>query len=94
MWDLLNLLGDYWFLIPWILGILIAFRIGGWRAALAVLTLGAGVLAYKIGRRTERAVNEMIVRDIQEKREKAYEEINSRNTSKSDVIDRLRKRSY
>ena len=90
----LSFIAEYWFLIIWAVGILFGYLMGGWRYALAVATLGAGIFLYKSGEKKGREIYEEAANDIQERRENAYQEITDRNTSGNDVVDRLRKADY
>jgi len=94
MWDLVNTIYEYWFLVLWLALVILAYVYGGRRAALLVLSLGGGAAAYYLGKKTVRDDNKKAVQHIQEKREKAYDKITSRNTGKRDVIDRMRNGSY
>jgi len=89
MWAL-----EYWPLLIWGAGIVIAFFVGGWRLALVVLTLGVGSNAYFAGRKAERDNLQKRVQQIEENRKNAYDEIDQRGTDKSDVVERLRDGSY
>jgi hypothetical protein len=94
MWDLLNILWDYWFLIVWLLATILAFLYGGPKLGFLVLSLGGGLAAYLLGKKAVRDSNQKAVQDIQLKRERAYEKIDSRNTDHNDILDRLRNGSY
>ena len=94
MIDFIKILFEYWFLVLWVAAVVGAFIMGGRPMALIVASLGFGVVAYILGKKTMSDNQEKVARDIEVKREKAYEEIDRRNTTKSNVVDRLRKRSY
>lgn len=94
MLKFLSFVAQYWFIILWVAGIAITFIMRGWRPALAVATVGMSIVAFKLGRKTEREGHNARANNIQERREDAYQEIRDRNTSGSDVTDRLRKGDY
>lgn len=91
---ILSITGEYW---PWaalIALVIAAYIYGGERLAALVAMLGVVAMVYFKGRRDEKEHSAKIARDIQDKREKAYAKIDARNTSGSDVAERLRKRDY
>lgn len=94
MIELIKILFEYWFLVLWLVATIAAFVIGGRPMALIVASLGLGATAYLLGKKTVSDNQEKVARDIETKRGKAYEEIDRRNTTKPNVVDRLRKRSY
>lgn len=94
MLKILSFIAEYWFVVLWLVGVVVSYKINGWRFALAVATLGIGSIAYRTGRKHEREEIREITRDIQERRENAYQEISDRNTSRNDVVDRLRDGNY
>ncbi|WP_116653758.1 hypothetical protein [Pelagibacterium sediminicola] len=49
MLDLAWWLIQHWYLVLFGAAIMVAYIVGGWRAALAVATLGAGALIYRKG---------------------------------------------
>jgi hypothetical protein len=94
IWALLSWLMEYWLLVVWGIGVIVAFFVGGWRLALVVATLGVGSVAYNAGRKTERDNAQRRVEKITKERENAYTEIDARDTNRDDVARRLRDGSY
>ena len=94
MLKFLSLIAEYWYVVLWLAGTGAAYVVGGRRSALAVLTIGASVVAFRYGKKTERDNHNNRAQDIHERREDAYQEIRDRNTSRDDVRDRLRKGDY
>ena len=90
IWAFLSWFQTYWPLIIWGVGILVAWRIGGWRLALVVLTLGVGYNAYNAGKKSERENAQKRAEKIQKEREIAYDEIDARGTGRDNVVERLR----
>ena len=91
---LAQLLGEFW---PWaalIAAVTAAYIYGGPRLAALAGTIGVIVGVYLKGRRDESARAREAARRIQHKREKAYEQIDARNTDARDVAERLRDRSF
>lgn len=90
IWSLLSWFMEYWLLVVWGVGVIVAFFVGGWRLALVVATLGVGSVAYNAGRKTERDNAQKRVEKITKERENAYDQIDARGTDRNDVIERLR----
>lgn len=42
---------EHWWLVLWVVAVVVAYTIGGWRLALAVGTLGVGAASYAAGRK-------------------------------------------
>lgn len=86
----ISLILEYWWLALWIVGVAIAFFIGGWRLALAVASLGVVHFAFNAGARRANAMR----RDADLKQERrmrdGYSKIDDRGASRSDVSKRLR----
>lgn len=91
---MLSWLLGYWSILVWAIPILIGcallqFYLGprfSWPAS----AVGLGFIILLFGKKIERDNNKKYVQDIQEKRKKAYEKIDSRHTDRDDVLDRLR----
>lgn len=94
MGDLLGQINLLLIVLVYVLGVAFAYGLGGWRFALAVATLGILHGAYSKGKKDATKAASKRSKEIQEKREAAYEEIDNRNTGKSDVVDRLRKSGF
>ena len=90
MWSLLLWFLEHWWLILWAAGVVVAYIYGGRTLAFVVLTLGVGAFAYNWGKSD---VNKH-AKEVEEKRENAYREIENRGTDRDDVIDRLRKHGF
>ena len=89
-WAFLSWFLDNWLLVLWGASIVVAYVYGGKTLAFAVFTLGAATIAYNRGKSS---VNKH-AQKVERERENAYKEIDNRGTNRSDVIERLRKRSY
>ena len=81
---------EHWWLILWAAGVVVAYIYGGRNLAFVVLTLGVGAFAYNRGKYD---VNKH-AKDVEAKRENAYNEIENRGTDRDDVIERLRKHGF
>ena len=90
MWGYVTWLLDYWLLVVWAAGVVVAYVYGGRYAALAVATLGFGSIMYNRGKSD---VNKR-AKEVEQKRENAYDQIDNRGTDRDDVVERLRKRNY
>ena len=90
MWGYLTWLLEHWLLVVWAAGVVVAYVYGGRYAALVVATLGFGSFMYNRGKSD---VNKR-AREIEEKRENAYDQIDNRGTDRDDVVERLRNRNY
>lgn len=90
MWSFLSWLLEYWLLIVWGAGIVVAYIYGGRYAALVVATLGFGSFMYNRGKSD---VNKR-AKDAEQKRENAYDQIDNRGTDRDDVVERLRNRTF
>ena len=90
MWSFLSWLLEYWLLIVWGAGIVVAYIYGGRYAALVVATLGFGSFMYNRGKSD---VNKR-AKEVEQKRKNAYDQIDNRGTDRDDVVERLRKRNY
>ena len=60
----------------------------------SILAIMSAVIIYIFGRKNGRDSYDKIAKDIQHNREIVYDKIDDRNTSVSDVTDRLRKGDY
>lgn len=94
MWPLLSWLLEYWFVIPWLIGVVVAYIYGGRNLALVVATLGIGAFAYNAGRKSERETHNARAEKIESERENAYTEIDARGTDRDDVTERLRNNNF
>lgn len=94
MGHLLSWFLDNWFLLPWGMGVIIAYHYGGRKLAFVVFTLGFGIFAYRKGVTNERETHNRRAEDIEMRRENAYQKIDNRNTDRDDVINRLRENDY
>lgn len=90
MWGYVTWLLEHWLLVVWAVGVVVAYVYGGRYAALIVATLGFGSFMYNRGKSD---VNKR-AKEVEEKRENAYDQIDNRGTDRDDVIERLRKRNY
>ena len=90
MWSFLSWLLEYWLLIVWGAGIVVAYVYGGRYAALVVATLGFGSFMYNQGKSD---VNKR-AKEVEQKRENAYDQIDNRGTDRDDVVERLRNRTF
>ena len=90
MWGYLTWLLEHWLLVVWAAGVVVAYVYGGRYAALVVATLGFGSFMYNRGKSD---VNKR-AKEIEEKRENAYGQIDNRGTDRDDVVERLRNRTY
>lgn len=90
MWSFLLWLLEHWWLIIWAAGVVVAYIYGGRTLAFVVLTLGVGAFAYNRGKSD---VNKH-AKEVEEKRENAYREIENRGTDRDDVIERLHKHGF
>lgn len=87
-------LWENWLLVALAATVLTAYVIGGWRLALGIATLGVGVLLYRQGYvDADRQHNERAEK-LDQERADAYREIDKRNTSGNDAVERLRKGDY
>ena len=94
IWSFLHWLLDNWLLIPWGVGVVVAYIYGGKRLALVALTLGLSAFAYTKGGKDERERNNERVTKVEKKRENAYDKIKNRGTNHDDVLERLRRNDY
>lgn len=85
---------ENWLLVLWLTATGIAYFIGGWRLALGVATLGAGVLLYRQGHKDAEREHEARADRIEQEREDAYRKIDERGTTGSNVRDRLQSGDY
>lgn len=90
MWSFLSWLLEYWLLIVWGAGIVVAYIYGGRYAALVVATLGFGSFMYNRGKSD---INKR-AKEVEQKRENAYDQIDNRGTDRDDVVERLRNRTF
>ena len=90
MWGYFTWLLEHWLLVVWAVGVVVAYIYGGKYAALVVATLGFGSFMYNRGKSD---VNKR-AKEVEQKRENAYEEIDNRGTDRDDVVERLRNRNY
>ena len=90
MWGYLTWLLEHWLLVVWAVGVVVAYVYGGRYAALVVATLGFGSFMYNRGKSD---VNKR-AKEVEQKRENAYEQIDNRGTDRDDVVERLRDRNY
>lgn len=93
-WELLWLIVNHWYVAAWAGATIIAYIVGGRKWALIVATLGIGASLYQKGRQDEKDYLEAHYRETQERREKAYDEIDNRGTDRDDVDQRLRDNSF
>lgn len=89
---------EYWSILVWAIPILIGcgilrFYLGS-RLSWPALGAGAAFIIFLLGKKIERDNYEKYVQDIQNKREKEYEKIDSRNTGRDDVLKRMRDGSF
>ena len=89
-----QLFGEFWPYAALLAAIVAAYVYGGQRLAVLVGTLGLAAGLYLKGRRDETVRAREASRRIQEKRKKAYDQIDARNSTSSDVADRLRNRKF
>lgn len=89
-WTFLFWFLNNWLPIVWGASIIAAYVYGGKTLAIAVFTLGVATIAHNRGKSSVNKHAEKVERE----RENAYKEIDNRDTNRSDVIERLRKRSY
>ncbi len=85
---------DNWLLVLWLTATGIAYLIGGWRLALGVATLGAGVLLYRQGHKDAERQHDERADRLEQERDDAYRKIDDRDTTFDDVLERLRKNNY
>lgn len=85
---------ENWMLVAYAVAVVVAYVIGGWRLALGVATLGAGVMLYRQGHKDAERQHDQRADDIERRRRDAYEEIDARGTDGSDVSERLLKGDY
>ena len=90
MWGYVTWLLEHWLLVVWAVGVVVAYIYGGRYAALVVATLGSGSFMYNRGKSD---VNKR-AKEVEQKRENAYEEIDNRGTDRNDVVERLRNRTF
>ena len=90
MWGYLTWLLEHWLLVVWATGVVVAYVYGGRYAALVVATLGFGSFMYNRGKSD---VNKR-AKEVEQKRENAYDQIDNRGTDRDDVVERLRNRTY
>ncbi len=90
MWGYVTWLLEHWLLVVWAVGVVVAYVYGGRYAALVVATLGFGSFMYNRGKSD---VNKR-AKEVEQKRENAYDQIDNRGTDRDDVVERLRKRNY
>ena len=90
MWGYLTWLLEHWLLVVWAAGVVVAYVYGGRYAALVVATLGFGSFMYNRGKSD---VNKR-AKEVEQKRENAYDQIDNRGTDRDDVVERLRNRTY
>lgn len=92
--EFLALVSAYWLPVLWVTIVVASYLAGGWRSALAAFTLGASHLAFRYGKKSAKDDIEKQSKIIEENREKEYDKIDNRATSRSDVADRLRDGSF
>jgi len=85
---------ENWLVVLYLGAVGAGYAFGGWRLALGVATLGAGVLLYRQGHKDAERTHEERAERIEQEREDAYRKIDERGTSGDDVVDRLRKNNY
>lgn len=85
---------EYWFVFAYFGAVIGAYVIGGRKLAIAFATLGGAVVAYRIGGKHKQDNLEAHYREVSEKREKAYEDIENRGTDRGAVSDRLHDNTY
>ena len=90
MWGYVTWLLEHWLLVVWAVGVVVAYVYGGRYAALVIATLGFGSFMYNRGKSD---VNKR-AKEVEEKREYAYDQIDNRGTDRDDVVERLRNRNY
>lgn len=90
MWGYFTWLLEHWLFVVWAIGVVVAYIYGGRYAALVVATLGFGSFMYNRGKSD---VNKR-AKEVEQKRENAYEEIDNRGTGRDDVVERLRKHDF
>ena len=90
MWGYVTWLLEHWLLVVWAVGVVVAYVYGGRYAALVVATLGFGSFMYNRGKSD---VNKR-AKEVEQKRENAYDQIDNRGTDRDDVVERLRNRNY
>ena len=90
MWGYLTWLLEHWLLVVWAVGVVVAYVYGGRYAALVVATLGFGSFMYNRGKSD---VNKR-AKEVEQKRENTYDQIDNRGTDRDDVVERLRNRTF
>ena len=90
MWGYLTWLLEHWLLVVWAAGVVVAYVYGGRYAALVVATLGFGSFMYNRGKSD---VNKR-AKEVEQKRENTYDQIDNRGTDRDDVVERLRNRTF
>jgi hypothetical protein len=86
MWQFL----EWWWTVPVAGAVVFVWLRFGWKAALAVLTLGASAAIYQKGRKDERARREQTDREFQENLQDGYDEIERRGADRDRVVNDLR----
>lgn len=90
MWGYLTWLLEHWLLVVWAAGVVVAYVYGGRYAALVVATLGFGSFMYNRGKSD---VNKR-AKEVEQKRENTYDQIDNRGTDRDDVVGRLHNRTF
>lgn len=98
IFDAFSWIIQYWSIlavaIPVVIGVVLVGYFFGRRFSVPVGVLGSMLVIFLLGRKTERDGQKERAREINEKREQAYEKIDRRNTTVSDVAERLRKHDF
>ena len=80
--------------VPGLLVIVVGTHfLGRWFSVPASVVIIA-LITFLLGKKMERDIYKNRARDIHQKREQAYEKIDSRDTDTGDVLDRLQRGDY
>lgn len=85
---------EYWIAVVAFIGTVIATKVGGWRLGLPFFILTCFLIGMTWGEERAREKIQDETKEIQDKREEAYREIDKRGTTASDVTKRLQDGSF
>lgn len=85
---------EYWTAGVAFVATLVALKYGGWRLGLPFFILACFLFGMTLGEERARDKVQEQAKEIQDKREEAYREIDKRDTTATDVIKRMQDGSF
>lgn len=85
---------EYWTAVVAFIGAVIAAKVGGWRLSLPFFILTCFLIGMVWGEERARVKIQDGAKEIQNRREEAYREIDKRDTTAADVAKRLQDGSF